>query len=57
MKKFFIIVAAVSLFGGAAVAGKIIVADHTHDTVVEHSGGTDASGCHHETATGGYHCH
>lgn len=22
-----------------------------------HSGGTDANGCHHETATGGYHCH
>jgi len=22
-----------------------------------HSGGTNASGCHNETATGGYHCH
>ena len=22
-----------------------------------HSGGTDANGCHRETATGGYHCH
>lgn len=22
-----------------------------------HSGGLNAEGCHHETATGGYHCH
>ena len=22
-----------------------------------HSGGTDKNGCHHETKTGGYHCH
>ena len=57
MKKVFIVVAVVALFGGAAVASEMFVANHTHDTVVEHSGGTDAYGCHHETATGGYHCH
>lgn len=22
-----------------------------------HSGGTDKNGCHHDTKTGGYHCH
>lgn len=22
-----------------------------------HSGGTDSSGCHNNTKTGGYHCH
>lgn len=22
-----------------------------------HSGGTDRNGCHHESSTGGYHCH
>ncbi|RWA98201.1 YHYH domain-containing protein [Mesorhizobium sp.] len=26
-------------------------------TAVAHSGGTDASGCHHNTSTGDYHCH
>jgi hypothetical protein len=57
MKKLLIIVAAVTLFGGVAIAGKVFVADHTHDTVVEHSGGTNAAGCHNETRTGGYHCH
>ncbi len=25
--------------------------------VVQHSGGTDASGCHKNHATGDYHCH
>ncbi|WP_352691759.1 YHYH domain-containing protein [Mesorhizobium sp. M0663] len=24
---------------------------------VAHSGGTDSNGCHHDTQTGGYHCH
>jgi hypothetical protein len=25
--------------------------------VMAHSGGTDSNGCHHNTKTGGYHCH
>ncbi|MYA60582.1 MAG: YHYH domain-containing protein [Chloroflexi bacterium] len=25
--------------------------------VLAHGGGLDSAGCHHETATGGYHCH
>ena len=57
MKKFFFVLAAATLFGSFAIAGKVIVADHTHDTVLEHSGGTDINGCHNETRTGGYHCH
>jgi len=27
------------------------------ENVIAHSGGTDASGCHHNISTGGYHCH
>ena len=26
-------------------------------SALSHSGGTDANGCHRETATGGFHCH
>lgn len=41
MKKLFVILAVLAL---SAVA-------------YAHSGGTDAYGCHHDRATGGYHCH
>lgn len=26
-------------------------------TAISHSGGTNASGCHHDRVNGGYHCH
>lgn len=29
----------------------------TATSALAHSGGTNSSGCHNETRTGGYHCH
>lgn len=42
MKKFFVAILVVLGLAGIAMA---------------HSGGTDSKGCHHDTKTGGYHCH
>ena len=38
---------------GGALAMQVACAP----ALLQHSGGTNADGCHNETATGGYHCH
>ncbi len=30
---------------------------HMLEVGVQHSGGTDRNGCHHDRKRGGYHCH
>jgi len=55
MKRLIIIVLSVVAIS-AVVAGGLI-ADHTHEEGLGHSGGTDSSGCHTNSKTGDYHCH
>jgi hypothetical protein len=62
MKKIVFIIAV--LVTSTSAIGYNLLASHTHDPAMagydirnDHSGGTDASGCHTETATGVYHCH
>ncbi len=49
------------VFVGAVTAQNLMATDHDHNatssTVIDHSGGTDSAGCHHNRKTGGYHCH
>lgn len=62
MKKIIYAILVVGLAStGVVTAKNLIATDHYHSitssTVIDHSGGTDASGCHHDHKTGGYHCH
>ena len=59
MKKIYAVIAAFLFLSGGVIASNIITTDHNHDddSVVSHSGGTDAYGCHNDRKRGGYHCH
>ena len=54
--KVLIFIAAVALIGTVYAVKPIKVFEHSH-THIEHSGGTDKCGCHHNRKTGEYHCH
>lgn len=41
----------------AAIAATMVLAAPTMRVASAHSGGLDASGCHHDRKNGGYHCH
>lgn len=51
------ILIAMALMLGAGMAQAAPVAPDAGTIINEHSGGTDAAGCHHNRKTGGYHCH
>ena len=64
MKKMIIVLLSVVAGISVVTAGGFVVANHSHtvggksDVFINgHSGGTDASGCHTNHKTGGYHCH
>ena len=62
MKNIIYVLAIIGLVSvGAVTAKNLIATDHNHSatssTVVDHSGGTDSAGCHHDRKRGGYHCH
>lgn len=44
-----------SIVTAAAIA--VLLASVSIQQAAAHGGGLDRHGCHHETATGGYHCH
>lgn len=55
----------IALLAISSSAIGLVFTHHTHNQSYvghleirdDHSGGTDSSGCHNETKTGGYHCH
>lgn len=54
----FVALAVVLISSGFVIAG--ITPNHTHKSaadIVEHGGGLDSNGCHHDRQNGGYHCH
>lgn len=55
--KVLLAVCGLMLASGYVIA--TVPADHVHDgsEQVDHSGGTDAYGCHTNRKTGVYHCH
>jgi len=56
MKRFLVAALFASALLTSVYAIATVPADHTHADA-QHSGGTDAYGCHHDHIHGGYHCH
>ena len=70
-KAGLVVVVLSCLVGAGAIAGAVLVTDHHHDGVpvehtrgvvnhsdiVNHSGGLDSCGGHHNRKTGSYHYH